>query len=195
MNMQNTDDQDELFDLVNENDEVISLVRRQEANQNPKLYHRSAVVFVYNNQGELFLQKRSLTKDVAPGTWTISAAGHLLQGQSYSEAARRELMEELGVTAKLKFLKKLLVSVENEIEINAIFTTVHNGPFKLHPQEIETGKFFRLSAIEEEIINGQVPVSEWTKTQLYTNCGILQKLPYLKKYIRKVFPYERKSFC
>lgn len=185
--MQTTDDQNELFDLVNENDEVIGVVKRRDANKNPKLYHRSAVVFVYNERNELFLQKRSSTKDVAPGTWTISAAGHLSRGQTYAEAAQRELLEELGVTGKLKFIRKLIVSVENETEINSVFKTRHNGSFMLHPQEIESGQFFTLKNIQEKIINGSLPVSEWTKIQLYSNCGILPNLVYLQKHILKIF--------
>ena len=185
--MQTTDDQNELFDLVNENDEVIGVVKRKEANQNPKLYHRAAVVFVYNNAGELYMQKRSMTKDVAPGTWTVSAAGHLSQGQTYEETAHRELLEELGVTSELKYLRKLIIGVENETEINSVFEARHNGPFELHPQEIESGQFFTLKNIEERIIKGSLPVSEWTKIQLYANCGILPKLNYLQKHILKTF--------
>ena len=85
--------QDELFDLVDGNDVVIGTVKRKDAHSNPALIHRAVGILVFNQKGQLFLQKRSQTKDTYPGYWTISASGHLKPGETYRQAALRELNE------------------------------------------------------------------------------------------------------
>lgn len=185
--MKTTDNQEELFDLVNVNDEVIGVVKRREANRNKSLYHRAVVIFVFNDRGELFLQKRSRTKDVEPGTWTVSASGHLGRGQSYAEGVVRELEEELGVKAPVRLLRKIIIQSQLETEINAIYEAKHAGPFRLHPLEIETGKFMKLEEIEDQIRINKLPVSLWTLTHLQYNYGILPELKHLRKNILKIF--------
>ncbi len=87
---------DEVFDVVDEGDEVVGRATRREVHEKG-LLHRAVHVFVVNRHGELLLQKRSRFKDVHPGVWDSSAAGHLDAGEGYAEAARRELEEELGI--------------------------------------------------------------------------------------------------
>jgi 16S rRNA (adenine1518-N6/adenine1519-N6)-dimethyltransferase len=87
---------DELFDVVDENDQVVRQERR-EAVHAENLLHRAVHAFAFNKRGELFLQKRSRLKDVHPGLWDSSAAGHLDAGEDYDACAVRELGEELGV--------------------------------------------------------------------------------------------------
>ena len=87
---------DELFDVVDENDEVVAQASRAEVHREEKL-HRAVHVFLFNRSGELFLQQRSLLKDSHPGKWDSSASGHLDSGEDYAAAAERELAEELMV--------------------------------------------------------------------------------------------------
>ena len=61
------------------------------------LIHRASYVLVRNSHGELFIQKRTSTKDVFPGYWDIAAGGVVQARESYEDSARRELLEELGV--------------------------------------------------------------------------------------------------
>src|SRR5688572_21675258 len=89
---------EEIFDIVNEADEVIGCAVRADIHRR-QLKHRAVHILVFNRRGDLFLQKRSLTKDCFPGAWDTSAAGHLGCGETYDDAAVRELREELGVEA------------------------------------------------------------------------------------------------
>src|SRR5258706_661349 len=86
---------EEIFDIVNERDEVVGRNTRSEVHR-LGLKHRAVHVLVFNARGELFLQKRSLEKDCFPGAWDSSASGHLDSGEDYDACARRELFEELG---------------------------------------------------------------------------------------------------
>ncbi len=87
---------DEVFDVVDEADEVTGQLTRREVHER-NLMHRAVHVFVLNRHGELLLQKRSRFKDAHPGVWDSSVAGHLDAGESYEAAATRELDEEMGI--------------------------------------------------------------------------------------------------
>jgi isopentenyl-diphosphate delta-isomerase type 1 len=86
----------DILDIVDGDDRIIGARPRGEVHR-LQLRHRAVHILVFNPQGELFLQRRSVRKDVAPGLWDTSAAGHLDQGESYDSAASRELREELGI--------------------------------------------------------------------------------------------------
>jgi len=86
----------EIFDVVDENDVVVGRKTRGEVHAQ-KLMHRAVHVFVHDKKGQLLLQKRSMFKDVHPGTWDSSVAGHVDAGEDYLTAAIRELDEEMGI--------------------------------------------------------------------------------------------------
>jgi isopentenyl-diphosphate delta-isomerase type 1 len=135
--------QDEIFDVVNERDEVIGQMTRREVHRLGRL-HRAVHVLVFNKRGELFLQKRSMKKDNFPGRWDSSAAGHLDTGESYDACALREVEEELGF--RLEAVPERVLRIEACAETGEEFVWVYRceneGPFKLCPNEIETGAWF-----------------------------------------------------
>lgn len=88
---------DELFDVVDENDRVLRQETRAEVHRQ-KLLHRSIHVLVFDRACRVFLQKRSLAKDTAPGCWASSCSGHVDAGEDYDQAVVRELAEEIGIT-------------------------------------------------------------------------------------------------
>lgn len=65
-------------------------------------------VCVFNSRGEMLLQQRQLTKDRFPGCWDVSAGGFALSGETPADAVRRELSEELGISASEEQLRWLL---------------------------------------------------------------------------------------
>ena len=134
---------DEIFDVVNEQDEVIGRETRSEVHR-LGLKHRSIHVLVFNSRGEIFLQKRSMQKDRQPGLWDSSASGHVDSGETYDACAVRELREELGleIDAPPKPLFKLPASDRTDQEHFWVYQCAAEGPFQLHPQEIERGGWF-----------------------------------------------------
>ena len=134
---------EEIFDVVNERDEVISQAPRSEVHRR-ELRHRAVHVLVFNARGELFLQKRSMLKDCYPGAWDSSASGHLDHGEDYDICAVREVREELGVQldATPRRLFKIDACEETGQEFVWIYQCEHEGPFDLHPEEIERGDWF-----------------------------------------------------
>ena len=134
---------DEVFDVVNERDEAIGRERRSEVHRRG-LRHRAVHVLVFNARGDLFLQKRSLIKDTFPGVWDSSASGHLDAGEDYDACAVRELREELGweATVALERLFKIDACVDTGQEFVWVYRCRAEGPFVLHPEEIERGGWF-----------------------------------------------------
>jgi len=137
--MKTTDDQSELFIIVDKNDKIISYKTRAECRGNKNLIRRLIGVVIFNAKHEILLQKRSLTKDIYPGYYTISCSGHPTKGETYDRAAQREINEELGITDKLKlnFIKKIINSTDQAIEMLAIFTANYNGPINYNRIEVD----------------------------------------------------------
>lgn len=132
-----------MFDVVDEGDRVIGCRSRREVHRQG-LRHRAVHVLVFNGRGEVFLQKRSLRKDRFPGAWDSSASGHLETGEDYDACAARELREELGWSAPepLRRLFKLEASPATDQEFVWVYRQDGDGPFTLHPEEIERGDWF-----------------------------------------------------
>jgi isopentenyl-diphosphate delta-isomerase type 1 len=134
---------DEIFDVVNERDEVVGQRTRAEVHR-LGLKHRAIHVLVFNRKGELFLQKRSMKKDTFPGAWDSSTSGHLDHGESYDACAVRELREEIGLMLDEppRRLFKIEACPETDQEFVWVYRCESEGPFTLHPAEIETGGWF-----------------------------------------------------
>lgn len=145
--------QDELFDVVNEQDEVIGQLTRGEVHRQ-KLLHRAVHVFVFDCRGRVFLQKRSMAKDTNPGCWSPSASGHVDAGEDYDHAAVRELREEIGVEVRSAPERWLRLNACRETgrEFVWIYRLEHDGPFTLHPAEIETGAWFDPVELTRDLI-------------------------------------------
>ena len=134
---------EEIFDVVNERDEVVGQAPRSEVHRR-KLLHRAIHVLVFNARGEIFLQKRSMLKDTAAGMWDSSSSGHVDSGEDYDACAVRELREEIGL--ELKRPPERILRIEACAATGNEFVWVYRckseGPFTLHPGEIERGEWF-----------------------------------------------------
>jgi len=139
---------EEIFDVVNERDEVIGQKPRHEVHARG-LWHRAVHVLVFNARGEVFLQKRSMNKDIAAGKWDSSSSGHLDTGEAYDTCAVREVREEIGLTLTQtpERLFKIDACPETGWEFCWIYQCASEGPFTLHPDEIETGAWFAPDAV------------------------------------------------
>jgi isopentenyl-diphosphate delta-isomerase type 1 len=146
----------EWFEIVDDQDRIIGQAPRSECHGNPSLIHRVAHVHVFNRQGELLLQKRSPGKDIQPGKWDTSVGGHLDIGESYLQAARRELWEELGIEQRsLTFMYYSKIRNAVESENVASFMVIAEGPFRFCRNEIDEVRFWSAAAIDN-CLGGQV---------------------------------------
>ncbi|MCG8336683.1 MAG: NUDIX domain-containing protein [Proteobacteria bacterium] len=140
---------EEVFTVVNKDDQPIGKATRSEVHGNPELIHRVSHVLVFNSNGQLFLQKRGPQKDVQPGKWDTSVGGHVDLGEDYQDAALRETREELGFEpVTIEFLYKYLHSNNFESEYVSTFSCVWDGPIITNQEEISEGRFWTISEIE-----------------------------------------------
>jgi len=127
---------DELVDIVDDDDNVIAIVTRSEMRAR-RLQHRSVGIAVISGDGRLLIHRRSETKDIWPGWWDIAAGGVVGSGESYEDAAHRELAEELGITdARIEFLGRARYVDEDLAAICQGYRIVHDGPFTFADGEV-----------------------------------------------------------
>ena len=140
----------EFFDIVNDSDEVIGYASRSEVH-NRGLKHRSVHLLIFNKQGSVLLQKRSMEKDTFPGTWDSSVSGHVDSGENYDEALIRESWEELGV--KLEGVPEKMFKVdackETDNEFSWIYRYFSEGPFSPNVDEISEIKWFSIETLDD----------------------------------------------
>jgi mutator protein MutT len=87
----------EIIPIVNEKDEVISGENRETFDKSTGKIYRTVSVVIINLRGEILIQRRAMNKTY-PGLWdTAGAAGHVHYGETYAEAAEREVEEEVGL--------------------------------------------------------------------------------------------------
>jgi len=151
VHLQAQDVHGEIFDVVDDRNQVLRQASRHDVHQN-NWRHRAVHIFVLNSAGDLFLQKRSRWKDKSPLLWDSSAAGHLNSGDDYEQTAHREIHEELGVNVEhVELLAKIEAAPMTGWEFVHLYRAAHEGPFHLPPAEIETGAFFPVGIIQDWI--------------------------------------------
>lgn len=131
-------------------DRVIGKATRREIHDK-NLLHRSIHILVFNSKNQIFLQKRSMSKDENPGLWDTSSAGHVDSGESYDECAHRELWEELHIKAKLKAFTKIEACQETYHEHVQIYICKTDATILINKDEISEGRYFDWAALPKEV--------------------------------------------
>lgn len=129
---------EEWFDVVDALDRPIHRERRAVVHERA-LLHRAVHVMVLDSEERLLVQKRSASKDVAPGTWCSSCSGHVDAGEAYLAAAVRELEEEIGVRVAPEDLRPVLwasACEETGREFVWVYLLRHEGPFHFDEKEV-----------------------------------------------------------
>ncbi|MEA3411811.1 MAG: NUDIX domain-containing protein [Pseudomonadota bacterium] len=147
--------EEELLSVVDENDRVVGYRERGEVHR-LGLRHRAVHVLVFNHRGELFLQKRAMSKPENPGLWDSSAAGHVDHGEDYDACVVREVEEELGVllTDTPQALFRIDSSPMTGMEFIKVYRAAHDGPFELNRDEIDDGRWIEPKALDTWIGEG-----------------------------------------
>ena len=136
---------DEIVTIVSEDDIVVGSAPRSQMRVQG-LPHRSTYVLVFNAHAELFVQKRTLSKDVFPGYYDVAAGGVVLANESYDMGAHRELREELGIeNADLRRFFKFYYRKGRVWGM--AYACMYSGEMQLQEEEIESGRFWKIREI------------------------------------------------
>ena len=139
---------DELVDIVDDDDRVVATVTRAEMRAG-RLQHRSVGVVVMSGDGRLLVHRRSEAKDIWPGWWDIAAGGVVAAGETYEAAARRELVEELGIAGvEFEFLAQSRFVNDDVAELCRGYRVVHDGPFTFDDGEIVEVRWVTLAELD-----------------------------------------------
>lgn len=153
--------------LISEQDEVLGLMDKMQAHENG-LLHRAFSVFLFNETGEVLLQRRAAEKYHSPNQWTNAVCSHPREGETYLQAAQRRLQEELGITAELtpkfSFIYKADVGGSLwEHELDHVFTGQYTGGFELNPEEVSEVRYISMEALDSEMQSNPENFTEWFK--------------------------------
>ena len=123
-----------------ENRPVAELSRHRVRREN--LPHRATFIFVFDRRGRLLVQRRTAIKDLYPSHYDLAAGGVVIAGESYEECAEREAAEELGIVdTPLEPEFDFYYEDERNRCFGRVFTCVHEGPFTLQAEEVESVAF------------------------------------------------------
>lgn len=162
--------QEEQVILVDENDKPIGNMGKLEVHQKG-LLHRAFSVFIFNDKGELLLQKRASTKYHSPGLWTNTCCSHPQPGEETLNAANRRLREEMGIDTILIHKTSFIYRTEfdnglTEHEFDHVFVGQSNDHPVINKLEIDEFKWMSLNTIKEDIKNSPQNFTSWFKIAL-----------------------------
>ena len=147
--------QEEIFPIVNTEGEVVGSATREECHAGTFLLHPVVHLHIFNSAGELYLQKRVMTKKIQPGKWDTAVGGHVDYGEQIEDALLRETREELGVRDFTpEFLMRYEFRSQVEAELVYIYKCEYDGDFNLDPSEVDEGRFWSLDEIKKSIGKG-----------------------------------------
>jgi isopentenyldiphosphate isomerase len=140
---------DEIITIVDVDNNVVGSAKRREMRARG-LPHRASCILVFNSKGELFVQKRTMTKDIYPGYYDVATGGVVLADESYDLSAERELAEELGarntpLTPHFDFKHE----DENNIVWGRLYICTYDGEIILQAKEVESGAFLTIDQVLE----------------------------------------------
>ncbi|WP_321425940.1 NUDIX domain-containing protein [uncultured Bacteroides sp.] len=148
----NKDNSEEMFPLVDEQGNITGAASRGECHNGSKLLHPVVHLHVFNEKGELFLQKRPAWKDIQPDKWDTAVGGHVDLGENAEQALKREVREELGITEyDPQFITNYVFESKVEKELVFVYKTTYNGEITPNKDELAGGRFWSIQEIKENI--------------------------------------------
>jgi len=138
---------DEIVTIVDRMNKIVGSAPRSRM-RSERLTHRATYLLVISDSGELFVQKRTLSKDVYPGFYDPATGGVVLKDESYESAAARELKEELGIVGvPIEFHGDFFFEDQFCSVWGRVFSCKHSGPFVLQAEEVAAGEFMRFEDV------------------------------------------------
>ena len=144
---------EEWFPVVDEEGKVLGKAPRSVCHDGrSKLLHPVVHLHLFNREGKLFLQKRSIKKDIQPGKWDTSVGGHIAPGETVEEALFREVREEIGLKIfQPQFIKKYVWESSVEKELVFSFIAVSDSLPVIDRNEIDDGKYWTIEEVGRSI--------------------------------------------
>lgn len=153
---------EEILDVVDEHDNVIGRDTRSNIH-NSKSWHRGIHVIILNGRGEMLLQLRGPGQDKYPNTYDLAVSEHAKSGESYEQAAKRGLLEELGIRdAKPRKLLHLRMEYGPcDRSVTVLFKLVYDGEIQMDEKETESIRFLPVDEVKKMLDDEKDKFSFW----------------------------------
>lgn len=153
--------------LVNENDTPIGTMPKMDAHRQGKL-HRAFSVFIFNSAGHLLLQQRALDKYHSPGKWTNTCCSHPRPNEDTLDAAKRRIMEEMGMECELRpmFTFTYHAELENgliENEYDHVYFGKSDALPEPNPEEVANFAYILMSELSKQLLDRPDQFTAWLK--------------------------------
>lgn len=150
-----TDNAQELFPIVDEEGHTLGAITRGEAHSGTRVLHPVVHLHLFNSQGDLYLQRRPVWKDIQPGRWDTACGGHMAYGETPEEALRREVSEELGISDfEPVALGHYVFDSKRERELVYVNKAVYDKPVYPSQEELDGGRFWTRQEIANAMGKG-----------------------------------------
>lgn len=151
---------------VNKKDKEIGKEEKIKAHQEGKL-HRAFSIFIFNEKGELLLQKRAESKYHSGGLWSNACCSHPRPGFDLKKEAKKRLKEEVGIKTTLKevfsFIYKAKVGDLIEHEFDHVFVGKFNGDPKPNGKEVEEWRWINKRELKKDLKENPEKYTPWLK--------------------------------
>ena len=146
----------ELLILVDPDDREIGNLSKAECHDGDGVLHRAFSLFLFNDLGELLLQRRSAEKRLWPKYWSNTCCSHPRQGESMEMATARRLQQELNTAATLEFVYKFEYQAQfadqgSENELCWVYLGRLDGEATANDMEIAELRFASANELHREI--------------------------------------------
>lgn len=153
--------------LVDREDKQIGTMPKLEAHEKAIL-HRAFSVFIFNEKGELMLQRRALHKYHSPGLWTNTCCSHQRVGETNIEAGKRRLFEEMGFSCELEdtfwfIYKATFDNGLTEHELDHVMVGKYNAEPNINPDEVAAYKWMTLDDLKTDMKDHPEKYTAWFK--------------------------------
>lgn len=157
----------EFVDLVDQNDQKLGLMEKQQAHV-AGLLHRAFSVFIFNSKGELMIQQRAANKYHSPTLWTNTCCSHPRDEETYEQAAHRRLQEEMGFDCQLEFKFSFIYKahLENDLtehELDHVFIGTFDDEPNLNPEEVMAYRWVELDDLKKDMEKNPQNYTAWFK--------------------------------
>lgn len=168
---------EEWLPLVNEKGEITGQAARSVCHSGSKLLHPVVHLHIINSENEIFLQKRSMKKDLLPGKWDTAVGGHIGINEKIEQALKREAHEELGIRAfQAKPIGNYIWESPREKELVFSFLCTEYDQIEIDNDEVDEGRYWSVLEIEKAMGKGALtPNFEHEYLTLIKKIGLRQR--------------------
>jgi isopentenyl-diphosphate delta-isomerase len=156
--------------LVDGNDAKQGYLSKAECHDGAGQLHRAFSLFLFDDSGELLLQKRSREKRLWPGYWSNTCCSHPRRGESMQVATRRRLLDELHIEASLEFVYKFTYQAVfgeagSEHELCHVFLGHASAEVSPNSNEIDAIRYLSAAALDAELAERPDSFTPWFKLE------------------------------